>query len=247
MSHKLFVRTDVTFSRSNVPADWERSADSITIDGRPLTSYHGKEEREMNVKEVFKDRESTATFFEQVLLRKVPDEGIRKAASQVLIDTLHQGLFLNCASANLSLDLYEEAKGEVGMSQIGQSRKIDIVTTQHGFRLSEAVTVMECFKQDQTGFMEPINPEPGEEFTIFATVGLDFDFRVRIDEGAVWPLVTVFRNEVLFGNSAIEDILDKRNFFTKFLENTLETIDKADLNKNKPPQKGQPPQGTKPS
>lgn len=127
--------TDFSQQTNNIIADWNRvsekkNEETITINGVPLHELWTRK---------FQTEQDVKSFFEDVILHQLNDKD-KIIASDYLYRIFHQGGLLYPVSSTLQFAVKDDYQNVlIGLPANGGdlSRKINIITTEHGFKLQE--------------------------------------------------------------------------------------------------------------
>lgn len=136
-AHNRMHVADVHQGRSNIIADFQRMASldkCVTINGTPLSKMRAKYDN-------FDTEEAVKSFFNQEILKYLPDKSGKQQAIEYLMLTMHQGGLLNPVSAAMH-DAVKQTwpSGQVTINNTERLQSINIVSTKDGFKVQEIAT-----------------------------------------------------------------------------------------------------------
>lgn len=235
--YSILPSGSINFGSNDVRRDWQRLVtENVTINGIPLRHYAQQ----------YAILDSTQTvnlkhFFKEIILKDLDDEINKENIIDYLMTSFHQGGLMYPASSPLSQWLGEEHGLQPLADREMRKRELQISTTSTGFKVQEIYAskqiVVISDKNPKLAakavpvedYPESFLPDSDEDYVLKVGALIDVDFTNAI------PKVTVESNFVSYGNSAITDAFDNRNFFQVIIDffrklfdaNSLEKVSEA--------------------
>ena len=222
---------DPDSGQNNILADWQRTAgnSNVRIDGKPLSQYLPKDS--------LKSEDDLRLFFKDIILLKCKvNDGERDGFVNYLMNTFHQGGLFRPVSSALASSLVDKEGQPVAALPGVFDYKINIVTTERGFKVEEICAVQELdifpggpfddLVKAQNSGNPKIKADSGFNYVVFAQGILDIDFLKGKPRS---PEIRVEKNVLDFGNSRLSEVCDSRNFLEKIKDFIVNVLNKIGL------------------
>ncbi len=211
------VDIKVNQGAANITADWQRlNWNNTFINGEFLSTVMKRHEISKELLSEKKSDETLKDFFSKAILSDYTGKN-KEQALETLMKTFHQGGLLHPVSAGMSHVFAGEG---FGPSALDSLKQVNINTTSNGFVVQEIYIVKKCnleitAPQELTSKFEDcvIKPDSGKDFVLKAQAMVDVSFE---KDGKL--NTKVLSQGISYGNSFVQNIADKRNWMSKFID-----------------------------